>query len=602
MKTNKIGSLFIISLLALAGIGISYAGFTDTITIFGTVTSGTVDIEVVEYSGTWVWKVWAVEEGAQPPIFERFIFRGSTDEKPTDDEVRNMFPGCDVSLIAFANAQDGSMHDGIEYDVDMIWDNIYPGIEFTADVIIEQVGSIPCRLQLPEIVWHEGEEFFSEYIIIQAYSYSLVNDDLIKGEEILSWPYQIHNGDFVGIDVTIAIPQLNELQGRYGEFSFDLNVIQWDEEWETPEPPVVEIDMFPASVIELELMLPTGESYQVMLTGPSEMHVFFEGPLEGDALDDDGDGLDEVETELVSLSLTGSDSVLGPISIMESSSFESSGEIEETNNLDPGVLNLAPFTGGSFPADSFFDVFVEIEVDGSRFVTDQPILIQGVISHKPPNTGEYYENIEEVELIDYVTGEGTGIFIVSLKYYPSGAYTIEVDMFDFSVSDVTLYTPIGSELIDFSGQALQYVFFEGSTDGVAGDDNGDGLDEVATELVELDLVGTSALVGPIILRVHPSITSHGIIEEIINTNPGTLDVEPFTTSGVADSFFDVFYEVEILGELYYSIDPMTILTQIHHKPPAPTDIYHDPTETIIPLYTSTGDSTELAIQMMDLGG
>ena len=49
-----------------------------------------------------------------------------------------------------------------------------------------------------------------------------------------------------------------------------------------------------------------------ILRGPAEAHVFFEGANEGDAFDDDGNGLGEVETELVSLNLTDGNVTLDP--------------------------------------------------------------------------------------------------------------------------------------------------------------------------------------------------------------------------------------------------------------------------------------------------
>ena len=43
----------------------------------------------------------------------------------------------------------------------------------------------------------------------------------------------------------------------------------------------------------------------VVLSGPSAVDVFFEGPNEGDAEDDNFNGLDEVSTQMVDLQLTG---------------------------------------------------------------------------------------------------------------------------------------------------------------------------------------------------------------------------------------------------------------------------------------------------------
>ena len=58
MNKNKIGTVFLVSILALAGVGVSFAGLSDIITISGSVSTGTVDLVPKTYSGTWVWKVY----------------------------------------------------------------------------------------------------------------------------------------------------------------------------------------------------------------------------------------------------------------------------------------------------------------------------------------------------------------------------------------------------------------------------------------------------------------------------------------------------------------------------------------------------------------
>ena len=260
MIKNKIGSIFLISILALAGIGISYAGFTDSISIYGTVSTATVELEIEEYSGTWVWKVWAIEEGAQVPPGEVYIFRGFIDDKPTIDEVRAMFPDCEVELEASAYAQDGSNHGGKEYDIDMVWEDIFPCIDFTADVVLAYTGTIPSKMSWPIIEWHQGRSIFFDYVELKAFKYTISGDDLIKGDEITSWPYQVHNGYYVGFEVTIHIPQLNSLQNQHGEFSFNINVIQWNDQCgDTPSDDKV-VNIPPGALMTIQGPYPSGWS------------------------------------------------------------------------------------------------------------------------------------------------------------------------------------------------------------------------------------------------------------------------------------------------------------------------------------------------------
>ena len=47
MKTAKLGAMFLVSLMALAGIGASYSAWADTLTMNGTVNTGTVDVEFI---------------------------------------------------------------------------------------------------------------------------------------------------------------------------------------------------------------------------------------------------------------------------------------------------------------------------------------------------------------------------------------------------------------------------------------------------------------------------------------------------------------------------------------------------------------------------
>ena len=79
MNKNKIGTLFLVSTLALAGVGVSYAGLFDEIFVSGYVEAATVDIVVDSYSGTYVWKIWGPGE---PPGEIRFLRDSSPSPLP----------------------------------------------------------------------------------------------------------------------------------------------------------------------------------------------------------------------------------------------------------------------------------------------------------------------------------------------------------------------------------------------------------------------------------------------------------------------------------------------------------------------------------------
>ena len=69
---------------------------------------------------------------------------------------------------------------------------------------------------------------------------------------------------------------------------------------EVHDTTITEHDMLPETTALLKLVGgPLGNTPQAFIvSGPTDIDVFFEGPTEGVAFDDDRNGLDEVETEL----------------------------------------------------------------------------------------------------------------------------------------------------------------------------------------------------------------------------------------------------------------------------------------------------------------
>ncbi len=104
--------------------------------------------------------------------------------------------------------------------------------------------------------------------------------------------------------------------------------------------------------------------------------------------DKDGDGLDEVNTEMVFMELTG-----GGVTVRESSTRHSDGVIEEQANVTSGVLD--------FPADSFFDVFFEVEVGGLTLHNETPFRLACKITEVPPYKCFYEPPIKTpIDLLD----------------------------------------------------------------------------------------------------------------------------------------------------------------------------------------------------------
>ena len=119
----------------------------------------------------------------------------------------------------------------------------------------------------------------------------------------------------------------------------------------------------------------------VTLNGPTRI-------ARGPVGDGDGDGRDGVDTEIVGMSLTGTTSV-GPATVMQSPTRPSDGAFEEQNNAATGTID--------FPADSFFDVFVEVDLSQMNMVlhNTQPIRMECIIFQIPPEFCLYQPPVDD---------------------------------------------------------------------------------------------------------------------------------------------------------------------------------------------------------------
>ena len=226
-----------IAVLALAGIGMSYAGFTDTINVYGTVTTGTVDLEIDSYSGTWVWKVFdAVDEIVV-----------------TDDPAFSVDPE-DGFLVSYAKGREVTASDPEGYDAVLEFDNLFPCIDFTADIVFQYKGTIPAKVITMNWDWAGDEvtkpdgtviEDFISWLMANGHmtgAFYRCNEDgeLFDPAEEVTLGYQLHEGDYFKLVVTIHLPQENWLQDLEGDGYVNIEVRQWNDqcEEEEEEPPV----------------------------------------------------------------------------------------------------------------------------------------------------------------------------------------------------------------------------------------------------------------------------------------------------------------------------------------------------------------------------
>ncbi len=325
----------------------------------------------------------------------------------------------------------------------------------------------------------------------------------------------------------------------------------------------VEVDEISMSRPGTEIITPIGRE-KFTVSGPLTWKVFFEGPNEGDAFDDDGDGLDEVNLEIVDLDWTGNGPLLGTIKLREHPDIPSIGLIEEMANNTPGRLDIPPFTAAG-SAVMTLDFYFEIEFDGQLLYTDQPSRKSASITHKPP--GPTVPSSIDDQYLPLLNADGS----ISRCYFGLGPEHWrpfwEVDPFEFNVVKMEFHKPGGGiETVELTGFSSMYTKFDGPVEGRANDNSGNGLEEVETEMAALDLSGSGPTLGPVNMRLRPGIRSLGEIEEQTNMTPGKLDLPPFTATGTADSSFDIFFEVEFGGQVFHNVQPLRWWDIINHKP------------------------------------
>jgi hypothetical protein len=210
---KKIGLLMLTLVIALGALGIGYAAWTDEIDITGTVETGSVNIDVTGYSGTWVYKVPGgpnVGYGA-----ETWVYRG-------DAAVPFQPPAGSFEVAHSVALPDGEDAIKVEFV------NIFPDIDFEADATLTYTGSIPAIIEV-ELTGLTGDfEMLEPYITLSFEVISGIMPANGVGNKLFG-PVQLHRGDSVHCVMTLNIPEDSALMNLSGTFTAKITAIQWNE-------------------------------------------------------------------------------------------------------------------------------------------------------------------------------------------------------------------------------------------------------------------------------------------------------------------------------------------------------------------------------------
>jgi len=229
---SKIGVIFLVSIMALTAAGAGYSAWFDTITVHGTVSTGSVEWKFVDYSGTYVWKVYDAPDTGY-----------GLETVVTDDPTYSVDPA-NGFRVAYAEAVEGST----DHEAIVTYYNLFPCIDFAADVVILYTGTIPGKINqvgfydldtYPENFWPDDadevaiDQHTTLTIDIYDASGAIIEENI---DPELLYGYQLHLGYTIHIVMKIHLPQDNTLMNLNGEFGVWAEVVQWNE-YVPPGPP-----------------------------------------------------------------------------------------------------------------------------------------------------------------------------------------------------------------------------------------------------------------------------------------------------------------------------------------------------------------------------
>ncbi len=389
----RTGALYMSLLTVLATVGFGYALWSQSLFIKGEINTGAVSAEFVRAFTDDDDRVDAVAldsldtgDCPLPPGSQTSCDPAASgpDPKPRWDKDVGR---CDAAVVA--------PDTGI-----VTKKNVYPGYFCTAWFEVMNTGSVPVRIAKATVKGIPVRPSIPRPFDLDGDGADDVAIHLTGFKEC----QQVDPGTRVLIDIDQEILQ-GAPQGSTLSYLVEYTLQQWNEA-------CVEVDDFPNSAAIVGILLPDGTITAAQLAGPTTVHVDL-----ASLADPDGDGQESVQTEIVSMSLTG-DSPIGPVEVRLQADRASLGEIEEATNTETGTLDLPPFAP-SGRAESFFDVFFEIEIADLVLHNEDPLRIAATITNKPPAAGEAFVMTQERVALFDANGNATGFFVDDVRHVPT---------------------------------------------------------------------------------------------------------------------------------------------------------------------------------------
>jgi len=252
---RRISILIVTLVLVLGSLSIGVAKWFDTITVEGTVTTGSIDLVVTGYSGTWVYNIYDINNsGIVQTEDTYFVGPNTVITHDTGFLANGQGVGLDISsgfdsdgvpddsgkdgfLVAEAYAVSGAKTD----EVNVVFTNIFPlgstqiPYPFAANIELQYIGSIPATIST---VTFEGIDDFGQQLINDGYITTTKigtagteiegSTGRIKGRNVIDG-FQLHSGDTFNLSINITIPQEGPYLGRSGSFKAVFTVSQYNQ-------------------------------------------------------------------------------------------------------------------------------------------------------------------------------------------------------------------------------------------------------------------------------------------------------------------------------------------------------------------------------------